>query len=67
MTKGEKYTKTTSHFPSVPMGSPPPRVAKDENLPDLIHTDTIDGKNEGDTHDEDISPSARNTRSQSTV
>ena len=61
-----KSTKTTAHSPRVPMGSPPPRVAKDKNLPDLVPTDTSDGNNKGDTQDEDISPPARNTRNQST-
>ena len=61
-----KYTKTTAHWPRVHMGSPPPRVPKDKYLPDLVSTETSDGNNEGDTQDENISPPARNTRSQST-
>ena len=48
------------------MGSPPPRAAKDKNLPDIVPADTSDGNNKGDTEDEDISPPACNTRSQST-
>ena len=48
------------------MGSTPPRVAKDKNLPNLVPIDTSDSNNEGDTQDEDISPPARNTYSQST-
>ena len=48
------------------MGSPPPRVAKDKNLPDLVPTDTSDDKNEGDTQDKYISPPVLNTRSQRT-
>ena len=49
------------------MGSPPMRVAKDKNIPDLVPTDTSDSNNKGDTQDEDIHPPARNTRSQSTI
>ena len=85
------------------MGSPPPRVARDENLPDLVPADDSDSddkdeENESDrlvvaclravvspfkaqvtplptipdyrkytTQDEDISPSARNTRDQITI
>ena len=53
------------------MGSPPPRVARDKNLLDLVPTDTSDsdderGQNES-TQEEDISPPARNTRSHSTI
>ena len=40
-----KSTKTTAHSPRVPMGSPPPRVAKYKNLPDLVPTDTSNDKN----------------------
>ena len=85
------------------MGSPPPRVARDKNIPDLVPTDTSDSDDEGDknesnrlvivcprpitaplmaqatplppipdyrnyiTQDENISPPACNTRSQSTI
>ena len=59
-------TKTTARSPRVPMGSPPPRVAKDKNRPDLVPTDTSNDNNEGDTQDKDISPPACNTRSQTT-
>ena len=52
-----------AHSPSVPIGSPPPRVAKDKNLPNLVLIYTSDSNNEGDTQDEDISPPARNTLS----
>ena len=62
-----KSNKTTAHSPRVPMGSPPPRVAKDKNLPKLVPTYTSDSNNEGDNHDEDISLPERNTRSQSTI
>ena len=56
-----KYTKTTAHSPRVPMGSPPPRVIKDKNLPDLVPTDTSNNNNEGDTQNKEISlyPSAQ--------
>ena len=54
-----KATKTTAHALRVPRGSPPPRVAKDENLPDLVPTDTIDDNDKKETP-------ARNTRYQST-
>ena len=46
------------------MGSPPLRVAKDKNFPDLVPTDTSNYNNEGDTWDKDISPPACNTHSQ---
>ena len=52
-------TKTTAHSPRVPRGIPPPRVAKDKNLPDIGHTGTTDENDKRDTP-------ARNTRSQST-
>ena len=57
----------TAHSLRVPMGSPPLRVAKDKNLPDLVPIDTSDSDNEGDTQDEDIYPPARNTHPQSTI
>ena len=48
-----KSNKATVHSPRVPMVSPPPRVAIDKNLPNLVPTDTSDsdsddegGKNE---------------------
>ena len=46
--------------------SPPLRVAKDKNLPDLVPTDTSNDNNEGDTQDKDISTPARNIRFQIT-
>ena len=52
-------TKTTAHSPRVTRSSPPPRVAKDKNLPDIVPTGTTDENDKRDTP-------ARNTRSQST-
>ena len=52
-------TKMTAHSPRVPRGSPPPRVAKDKTLPDLVPTGTTDDNEKRDTPE-------RNTRSQST-
>ena len=57
--KETKATKTTAHSPRVPTGSPPPRVAKDKNLTDLVPAGTTDD------NDNRYTP-ARNTRSQST-
>ena len=66
-----KPNKTTAHSPRMPMGSPPPRVARDKNIPDLVPTYTSDSDNEGDknesTQEEDIYHPERNTRSQSTI
>ena len=37
--------------PAVPMGSPPPRVARNKNLPDFVPTDTSDSDDEGDKNE----------------
>ena len=50
-------TKTTVHSPRVPRSSPPPKLAKDKNLPDIVPTGTIDDNDKRDTP-------ARNTHSQ---
>ena len=43
-----RSNKTTAHSPMVPMGSPPLRVARVKNLPNIVPTDTSDSDNEGD-------------------
>ena len=54
----KQATNTTAHSPRLLRGSPPPRVAKDKNLQDLVHTGTTDDNDKRDTP-------ARNTCSQS--
>ena len=61
-----KSAKTIAHSLKVPIGSTPPRVDKDKNIPDLVPTNTSGDNNKRDTQDEDISTPARKTCSQST-
>ena len=39
---------TSAHSPRVPMGIPPPRVARDKNLPNLVPVDDSDSDDEGE-------------------
>ena len=43
-----KSNKTTAHSPRVPMGIPPPRVARDKNLFEIVLIDYSDSEEEGD-------------------
>ena len=45
--------KTTAHSPRVPIGSPPPRMARDKNLPDLVPADDSDTDDKGDENESD--------------
>ena len=43
--------KTTAYSPRVPMGSPPPRVSRDKNIPNLVPEDDSDSDDEGDENE----------------